>query len=277
MPGQGADNHRSHHTGGHGGERSKESPNRALASQRRVVAMQRRTPVEKDLEGLLSSAMLVTDKELRNVIHEVDEISKALGSSDAGGEALRRAVHPAVWFAVKHVLLERELRQLALTDDLTCLYNRRGFFAAATQQMKLAQRNRRGVLLFFFDLDNLKDINDSFGHREGDRALVRTADALEEVFRDSDILARLGGDEFAALAFDASARNEHSILHRLEKSVHDANRDEPRYILSVSTGTARYDPAGGGSLADLIAEADRAMYGKKKNKQRLFSSNVSNS
>jgi diguanylate cyclase (GGDEF)-like protein len=277
MPGHGAHSHKSHHTGGHGGDRSKESTNRAPTSQQRVVSMQRRTPVDKDLEGLLSSAMLVTDKELGNVIHEVDEISKALRSNDAGGEALRRAVHPAVWFAVKHVLLERELRQLALTDDLTCLYNRRGFFAAAAQQMKLAQRNGRASLLFFFDLDNLKDINDSFGHREGDRALVRMADALEEVFRDSDILARLGGDEFAALAFDASAKNENSILHRLEKSVRDSNKDEPRYILSVSTGTARYDPARGGSLADLIAEADRAMYAKKKDKQRLFSSNASNS
>jgi GGDEF domain-containing protein len=84
---------------------------------------------------------------------------------------------------------DRELRYLALTDDLTCLYNRRGFVAAATQQLKLARRSARGLLPFFCDIDNLKTINDSYGHREGDSALVRAAGALQQTFRDSDLLA----------------------------------------------------------------------------------------
>jgi diguanylate cyclase (GGDEF)-like protein len=140
--------------------------------------------------------------------------------------------------------------------------------------MKLAQRNGRDVLVFYFDLDNLKEINDSFGHREGDRALVRTADVLEEVFRDSDILARIGGDEFVALAFDASARNENTILSRLGKSLDKANEEEPRYTLSVSIGSARYEPKANANLADIMAQADRAMYERKKNKHRLFSRNA---
>src|SRR5712664_1513828 len=106
----------------------------------------------------------------------------------------------------------RELRYLALTDDLTCLYNRRGFFAAATHQLKLARRNAQGLLLFFCDVDNLKTIKCSGGHREGDLAIIRAADALERTFRGSDILARLGGDEFAVLTTESSSQSQEVIL-----------------------------------------------------------------
>jgi diguanylate cyclase (GGDEF)-like protein len=272
MPGHGLHG-RTQHVGteSHSTRRAKDGGKdpSAPTPHRRVVPMERRKgPADKDLEGLLSSAMLVADKELGNVVHEVDEISKVLKTGTADAKALREAVHPAVWYAVKHVIIERELRHLALTDDLTCLYNRRGFFAAATQQLKLARRNGQGLLLFFCDLDNLKLINDTFGHREGDRALVRTADALEDVFRDSDIMARLGGDEFAVLAFEATSRHQETIIHRIEKSLHKANEEEPRYELSMSVGVARFDPLDNVSLADLMAEADVTMYEKKRTKNR---------
>jgi diguanylate cyclase (GGDEF)-like protein len=273
MPGHGAHGDKSR-DGAHGGDRVKAS-GKPVESHRRVVSMQRpRGPVDKDLEGLLSSAMLATDKELNNVVHEVDRISRVLKAAGADAQKLREDVHPAVWHAVKYVIVERELRHLALTDELTCFYNRRGFFAAATQQMKLARRNRQSVLVFFCDLDNLRDINDAFGHREGDRALVRTADAIEKVFRDSDILARLGGDEFAAFAYDASARDEETILRRLEESVVAANAEDTRYRLSLTTGTARFDPMSGANLADLMARADRAMNEKKRAKYDLFTRNA---
>src|ERR1700686_5828877 len=97
-------------------------------------------------------------------------------------------------------------------DDLTHLYNRRAFYALAAQQLKVMRRKEQGLLLFFADVDHLKNINDTYGHREGDLALVRAADALERTFRDSDILARLGGDEFAVLALDASSLNQEVIL-----------------------------------------------------------------
>ncbi len=201
------------------------------------------------------------------MVREVDEISKALKSGSTTPQALRVAVHPAVWSAVRHVIVERELRHLALTDDLTCLYNRRGFFAAATQQLKLARRNSQSMLMFFCDLDNLKKINDTFGHREGDLALVRTADALEDAFRDSDILARLGGDEFAVLAMAASTENEASILRRLEKTLKKSNANEPRYQLSLSVGMAHFDPHHVVSLGVLMEKADKDMYEQKRQRQ----------
>ncbi len=275
MPGHGLHGKTQHHApqSGRGAHKAKEDEPK---KGRVVPILRRKGPADKDLEGLLASALIVADKELGNVIHEVDAISNALRSGAASAEELRNSVHPAVWYAVRHVILERELRHLALTDDLTCLYNRRGFFASATQQLKLARRNGQPMLLFFCDLDNLKHINDSFGHREGDRALVRTADALEEVFRDSDVMARLGGDEFAILALEASSRNEESILNRLEKSLQKANEEEPRYMLSLSIGVARFDPSEALSLSDLMGEADRAMYEKKKSKTSPFVRSLSN-
>jgi diguanylate cyclase (GGDEF)-like protein len=234
-------------------------------SKRRTISMNRRKdPLGKDLEGSLSSALLIADKELGNVVREVDEISKALKLGATDKQALRVAVHPAVWSAVRHVIVERELRYLALTDDLTCLYNRRGFFAAATQQLKLARRNTQSMLLFYCDVDNLKQINDCYGHREGDLALIHTADALEEAFRDSDILARLGGDEFTVLAVEASSQNEAVILRRLEESLKKSKMNESRYELSLSIGMARFDPQHATSLGELMERADKDMYEQKR-------------
>jgi two-component system, cell cycle response regulator len=167
---------------------------------------------------------------------------------------------------MRQVLIERELRHLALSDDLTCLYNRRGFYAAATQQLKMARRTQKPAVLFYCDLDGLKAINDTFGHREGDFALVRTADALEEVFRDSDVLARLGGDEFAVLAMDLSTEHRHTILSRLHRSLRKAGKDELRYELSLSIGTARFDPHNPAALGELMDQADRSMYDEKRSR-----------
>jgi diguanylate cyclase (GGDEF)-like protein len=223
----------------------------------------RRNPAERDLEDSLASALLAGDRELGNIVRELDEISSALREAKAANGA-HASSHPAVWHAVKHVLVERELRHLALSDDLTCLYNRRGFYAAATQQLKVARRNRKTAALFFCDVDELKTINDTYGHREGDFALVRTADALEEVFRESDVLARLGGDEFAVLAADLSPEHEQTILHRLHQSVRAAGKDELRYQLSISVGAAWFDPQSPTDLGLLMEQADRSMYDQKR-------------
>jgi diguanylate cyclase (GGDEF)-like protein len=208
--------------------------------------------------------VLASDDDLARILHEVDEISKTLKSDAPDKQAFKIAHHPAVWGAVKQTLLDRELRYLALTDDLTCLYNRRGFFAAAAQLLKLAHRNAQNLLVFFCDVDNLKMTNDTFGHREGDLALVRAADALEQTFRDSDILARIGGDEFAVLALEASGLSQGIILDRLEKNLKIANASEKRYELSLSVGVARFDPKRAVSLGELMSEADRAMYEQKR-------------
>jgi diguanylate cyclase (GGDEF)-like protein len=233
---------------------------------RRVLSIDRwNRASEMHLEEMLSSALLASDGEFAQILQAVDEISKTLKSGAPNEQTLRIAHHPAVWAAVKHTLLDRELRHLALTDDLTCLYNRRGFFAAATQLLKLARRNAQRLLLFFCDVNNLKKINDSFGHREGDLTLIRAADALEQTFRDSDILARIGGDEFAVLALEASGQSQGIILRRLEKYLKMSSASEKRYELSLSVGVARFDPKRAVLLGELMSQADQAMYEQKRN------------
>jgi diguanylate cyclase (GGDEF)-like protein len=225
---------------------------------------------ETGLEEILFSALRSADNDLGQILQEVDEISATLKSDAPDPQTLRVAHHPAVWSALKQTLLDRELRYLALTDDLTCLYNRRGFFAAAAQQLKLAARNSQSLLLLYCDVDNLKLINDSFGHQEGDLALIRAADALEHAFRDSDILARLGGDEFVVLATESSTQTQEILLRRLEKSLKKSRACESRYELSLSVGVARFDPKRAVSLGELMAQADAAMYEQKRAHRKRF-------
>jgi diguanylate cyclase (GGDEF)-like protein len=244
-------------------------------SSRKVLAMGRRNgPAEDGIEEILCSALQTADTELGQILYEVNEISDALKMDAPDTQLIRAAAHPAVWSAVKQALLDRELRLLALTDELTCLYNRRGFFAAAAHQLKLASRNTQNLLLLYCDLDNLKMINDSFGHQEGDLALIRTADALENAFRHSDILARLGGDEFVVLASETSGQTQEILLRRLEKCLKKSGASESRYELSVSVGVARFDPKRAISLGELIAQADKAMYEKKRTHQKSRGGNA---
>jgi diguanylate cyclase (GGDEF)-like protein len=239
-------------------------------SNRKVLTIGRKNgPLENGLTENLSSALQAADSEFGQILLEVDEISKLLKSDHPDTQTMRVATHPAVWGAVKQALLDRELRYLALTDDLTCLFNRRGFFAAATQQLKLAQRNGQSLLLLFCDVDNLKKINDTYGHHEGDLALIRTADALEQSFRASDILSRLGGDEFVVLASATSNQTQEIILRRLEKNLKKSSATEPRYALSLCVGVARFDPKRAISLGELMVQADKAMYEKKRRSQKV--------
>src|SRR5690349_13522502 len=107
----------------------------------------------------------------------------------------RPALVRAVRYSMERHRLQKNLQNLSLIDDLTGLYNRRGFLALAEQHLRMIQR-KGAALLIYLDLDDLKLINDSYGHLEGNRALIVTANVLRACFRQSDILARMGGDEF---------------------------------------------------------------------------------
>lgn len=244
--------------------------NRVLKRKLVAIRRPRDSSSVKTVDEILLSALLAQDQELSHILDEVDEVSKTSRSDAPDSQALNKTLLRTVSCAVKQSLLDRELRSLALTDDLTGFYNRRAFFALATQQLRVAIRKSQGLLLFFADVDYLKEINDTWGHREGDLALVRAADALEQTFRNSDILARLGGDEFAVLALEASSQHEDVILRRLEKKLKALNAGESRYELSLSVGAARFDPKNPVLLGELLTRADLSMYGKKRNRSRFL-------
>ena len=241
---------------------------------RRLAAMKHQSLRPKAIEALdheLTSALLARDAELAQILREVENISRNLKSNPRNTEALGSALRRTVLCAMKQSLLDAELRSLALTDDLTGIYNRRAFHALAGQQLKVARRNGRELLLFFADVDHLKNINDTFGHREGDRALVRVADSFERTFRNSDVIARLSGDEFAILALEASSRDQEAILRRLQEHLREVSSREERYKLTLSVGVVKFDPRRDVPLRELLAAADRAMYEEKRVASKAWS------
>ncbi len=173
----------------------------------------------------------------------------------------------SIRYAVEQQKTATAMRSLALTDELTRLCNRRGFLALAEQQLKLANRTGRRVLLFLADVDGLKQINDTFGHREGDRVLREAAEVLKMTFRDSDIIARLGGDEFVVLANEAPDESEEIITARLHENLRTRNQKEPPFVLSISVGVVPFIPSRACSVEDLVARADKAMYAQKRSQR----------
>jgi diguanylate cyclase (GGDEF)-like protein/PAS domain S-box-containing protein len=163
---------------------------------------------------------------------------------------------------------EDDLKELLLKDELTSLPNRRGFTTLSEQALKLAMRMERDVLMIFIDVDHLKYINDTFGHLAGDRALIDTARVLRESCREADIVARLGGDEFVALMIVDSDQTAELVCERIKTRVDSHNRETPRgYTLSLSVGATR-SKAEGTMLADLLAQADSALYEQKRARGR---------
>jgi diguanylate cyclase (GGDEF)-like protein/PAS domain S-box-containing protein len=162
---------------------------------------------------------------------------------------------------------EKALQEMSLVDDLTGLYNRRGFQALAHQQLKIAKRRRTPMTLLFADLDQMKWINDNFGHLEGDWALREISSLLKQSFRESDIIARIGGDEFVVLMPQTSGIDADTLLKRLEENLGEYNnRLEAKYPLSISKGLAELDPASPCGIEELLAKADQKMYDEKNQK-----------
>ncbi len=161
------------------------------------------------------------------------------------------------------------LHTLAFMDELTGLFNRRGFQRSAARmlgQLRLYRRGRHGALMFYVDVDNLKQANDSLGHEAGDGLLRETARVLRRSFRSRDVIGRLGGDEFAVLAIAKSPKDATLILERLAEAVEENNAGRSGPPLSLSTGYVAYDAAKPKSLVELVRAADGVMYGNKLTK-----------
>jgi diguanylate cyclase (GGDEF)-like protein len=164
---------------------------------------------------------------------------------------------------------EAEVRQLSLMDELTGLYNRRGFFLLADQQLKIALRTQTSYCVLFADVDGLKNINDTLGHEIGDQAIINTGKILRQTFRDSDIVARLGGDEFV-LFLPIYYGNTDDCYLRLHEKVDSFNQETNRpYLLSISLGVQPGSFNNDFSLEQLVALADKLMYEHKRSKHSL--------
>jgi diguanylate cyclase (GGDEF)-like protein/PAS domain S-box-containing protein len=225
-------------------------------------------------------------------IEEGEKLTATVAAGDkVGAETLRRhkdghtfwvsinatpfrvGTEPAKVYAMYHDIsarkrAEAEIRALLLDDELTGLPNRRAFINLSEQALKQATRMERDVLMIFIDVDQLKHINDTWGHLAGDRALIDTARVLRESCREADIVARLGGDEFVALMTVDSEQTAEIVCERIQARVEAHNRETERgYPLSLSVGATR-SKAEGTMLADLLARADTALYEQKRGRSR---------
>jgi diguanylate cyclase (GGDEF)-like protein/PAS domain S-box-containing protein len=215
---------------------------------------------------------------------------KSLVSVAETGEATETEIQPRVgpladkWLSCQIVALGRgvaitardvtdrrrtedELRALSLVDALTGLFNRRGFEAVAAQHLKAAEHSTKSSLLFYFDMNDFKVINDTWGHAAGDEALVKMAEVLRSTFRESDVIARMGGDEFVALALNCGD-GINTVLGRLRTELAHQNArnalNGQEYILETAVGIARFNPETPRSLNTLLAIADRELYEDKR-------------
>ncbi|HEV2757710.1 MAG TPA: diguanylate cyclase [Actinomycetota bacterium] len=165
---------------------------------------------------------------------------------------------------VERERVSRQLERLALRDDLTGLCNRRGFIALAQQQLHTACRRNAGMTLLYLDLNEMKPINDRFGHAEGDRALKIVGELLAATFRAADVTGRIGGDEFCVLLTEGDVRDHAAALVRLERAVERRNETLDRWQVSISAGHATFDPARPVGIEELIQAADHSMYEEKR-------------
>src|SRR5579883_390004 len=159
-----------------------------------------------------------------------------------------------------------ELHKLSMTDELTGLYNRRGFLCTAEQQLKSVQRGNASVCLFFIDLDGLKQVNDSYGHEVGDCLLTAAGQVLQKTFRESDVVARLGGDGFAVLVPNCTETD--GVLERLQTNISRFNQVcSASYRLAMSVGATMCRVNNEVSLEQMITQADSLMYAQKQRKR----------
>jgi diguanylate cyclase (GGDEF)-like protein/PAS domain S-box-containing protein len=222
-----------------------------------------------EIYRMLSGEILTSQLEKR-YIHQLGHDVWVSSNASLVRDANNRPLH--FIFQIQDITerkrAEAAIQTLSLADELTGLYNRRGFLAFCKQQLTSLRRTNKGVVIVYADLDGLKVINDSLGHKEGDRALVKAAELLKETFRSSDVLGRLGGDEFIVLAAVDPDGGIERLISRLDQKFENFNalKNTP-YNLSISIGVAQLDPDGTQSLEDLMALADAAMYANKRQKK----------
>lgn len=163
-----------------------------------------------------------------------------------------------------------ELHNLSLKDELTSLYNRRGLYVLGEQHFNLTQRNKGTFLIMFADLDGLKKINDTYGHKEGDIAIKTAGKVLEESFRMTDIVARMGGDEFTVIATDSNISQESEIRETITANLkkHNQKLNKP-FLIEMSMGFSVFKPDKTLTFSDMLSIADKNLYEEKRRKKEL--------
>jgi diguanylate cyclase (GGDEF)-like protein len=179
------------------------------------------------------------------------------------GSAVTVSIAAHIAFRRSERRLEETKAQLALAaavDELTGVYNRRGFVMVAQQVLRRAAHVRLPVTLLFLDVDSMKVVNDNSGHAAGDEMLRELGEVLRTTFREADVLGRLGGDEFCVLMVGTQ---EHLAAGRLRDAIDQHNAATPARRLMIAIGEVHHLGGSGESLQSLMARGDAEMYADK--------------
>jgi diguanylate cyclase (GGDEF)-like protein len=185
------------------------------------------------------------------------------------GELGNRSLVSSILFAIERQKRLDDVRAELFIDELTQVNNRRGFITLGQQQLKIAKRLNQSAAVLFVDIDNLKPINDRYGHEFGDIALLKTAGALIDTCRDSDIIGRMGGDEFAVFMVDTNELSAEVLKERLYNAIATKRIPECDLKLAASIGVSCYKPGNLKNLLEMLADADDLMYKQKQERKKL--------
>lgn len=242
--------------------------------------------VKEDVDVILldlnlpDSSGINTLSAIKNCAHDIpviiltgdDNKSQAMEAIKLGaqdyllkGEDFTRNIVFKVEYALERHKSEEDLRSLAFIDELTGLYNFRGFKMHAENYLN---NFNSSFLLCFLDMDHLKEINDRNGHLVGSEAIINTAKLLKKTFRETDLYCRFGGDEFIVLVLSAKSDEIDEIDQRFQNNIDEFNDNEDKeYRLSLSRGYAVFDPVNPVSLDELLKSADKDMYENKSSRK----------
>ncbi|MBS3946830.1 MAG: GGDEF domain-containing protein [Dethiobacter sp.] len=161
--------------------------------------------------------------------------------------------------------MEEQLQFYVTTDALTGVLNRRTGMLMLGNAMKEAKRNWRSVTICFVDINFLKQINDAYGHNEGDKLIVAVSTVLKKILRESDSICRLGGDEFLLIMPNCNEEQAQEVGARIERRMEHYNAlEQKQYKISLSYGFAEHTPCCSQSIEELLEIADRRMYQMKQ-------------
>ncbi|MEJ7849017.1 MAG: diguanylate cyclase [Pyrinomonadaceae bacterium] len=216
-------------------------------------------------DNLALGTLCVMDSKPRELTRQQVEALQALARQLSLRLELRRTTRQLR-------IANEELKNLTLTDDLTGLYNRRGFFVHAERQLRVfrSRPSENSLWLMLGDLDGLKAINDGYGHPEGSAAIRKTAEILRQTFRDADIIARPGGDEFTVLIPNSADEVAKSIPVRLQANfdAYNSNSGKP-YKIALSVGLVKVGYDEELTINQLLKAADEAMYNDKRRRKMV--------
>ena len=163
----------------------------------------------------------------------------------------------------------RLLNRLSITDGLTGINNRRGFLDNVQSHVNSSYNDGKPAMLLFADMDNLKQVNDRFGHKNGDYAIKSIAHILQESFHEDDVIGRIGGDEFVGFCFLEDPHTPDDLCSKIKELSTQLNETNGKpYFVDISLGVSTFQCSPTLNIEDVLHQADKSLYKHKKNKRK---------